>query len=150
MVLPAVRVTFAAVFPVSTTAALTCLAVQCSGPSASALGVIQDNDSARVNMAHILFIRPSLYICVFKCFDTLASDVIRLSPVCPTKRVNVVFVDARPQPRPATDYSDCQPRRLMIFFTAAGSIVAKKLGDSHERSRAISRSNSRIFGPRRS
>jgi hypothetical protein len=56
MVLPAVRATFDIVFPVSTTAALTCLAVQWSGPSASALPTANGESSTTATMAPIFFI----------------------------------------------------------------------------------------------
>src|ERR1700731_3769113 len=53
MVLPAVRATFDRVFPVSTIAPLTCLAVQCSGPSASAA---YGQSNAAATIAPIFFI----------------------------------------------------------------------------------------------
>jgi hypothetical protein len=72
-----VRATFAAVFAVSTAAALTCLAVQCSGPSACALGTAHGNASATANMAHILFIILLQHLYP-KRFDMFSTEIIRL------------------------------------------------------------------------
>lgn len=60
---------FDAVSPVPTTAFLTCLAAQCSGPS-SALDTAVDDNSATARIAYTFFIVA--YIC-----DVPAAKVIR-------------------------------------------------------------------------